>query len=683
MSHPANIPTITLNIQGESKNSFLVVSFTGEEAISRLYEITINVVTEREPEEFKKLLHKEAFLCFGENGEGLHGHIYSIKKGKTGTRLTSYTLVLTPFLHYLQHASHRRVFQQKTTQEIISQVLKEHRLLSDVHVEFRTGQLAPAAREYCVQYDESDLHFVQRLCEEDGRWFFFEHSADGHRLIFGDEDVFFHKKPALVLPHVPINGMVPEEAHINDFGVRVSGRTSEVITREYDFQQSHNQLETSQQFDQRPPMEDYDYAGKYADVYRGNGRARRMLERLRADYELAEGSTGHPLLRSGSLMRVEGHSDPDWNAQWLLVSVKHEAYQPEALEEFNSGMPEVYQGIAKGYRNSFCAIPEQVQFRPPLEHPISRILGNQTAMVTGPAGEEIYCDQYGRVRIKFHWDRSEQNDEFTSCWVRVASALAGEGYGAVAIPRVGMEAVVTFLEGDPAQPLIMGCVANNKHPVPYPLPENKTKSVFRSRSSRDSTGYNELCLEDRSGSELIYVRAQRDMEQNIQHDSRLEIGNERLEKIKGNATSVLEAEEHRTVTGDRKVRLLADDHLQVAGSSHTRVGQVMVVEAGMEVHLKAGANVIIDGGVNLTLTAGGHHILIGPGGILSSALILPGGAPVPGTPAVPASPAVVQGLVVGELAPSAPLLTPTLRRKMEQAPPHCEACEVKGGDAHE
>jgi type VI secretion system secreted protein VgrG len=289
-----------------------------------------------------------------------------------------------------------------------------------------------------------------------------------------------------------------------------------------------------------------------------------------------------------------------------------------------------------------------VQFRPPLKHPKPRIKGTQTAVVTGPANEEIHCDQFGRVKIKLHWDRNQQNDDRTSRWVRVASSWAGGDYGAVTIPRVGMEVLVDYLDGDPDKPVIIGCLSNNTQRVAHALPDNKTRTVLRSRSSPNSTGFNELHLEDKSGSELIYLRAQRDMEQLIQHDSRLEIGGQRLETIKANSTSVLEAEEHRTVTGDRKVQLLAGDHLQVAGSSHTRVGNVVVIEAGQQVHL-TGKHIVVNAGLGLTLSAGGQHIVINPTGIFSSTLILPGGVPMPGMPAAPLTPGVVQALTAGEL----------------------------------
>lgn len=182
--------------------------------------------------------------------------------------------------------------------------------------------------------------------------------------------------------------------------------------------------------------------------------------------------------------------------------------------------------------------------------------------------------------------------------------------------------------------------------MPYPLPAHKTKTVMRSASSPASGGFNELSIEDRSGQELIYVRAQRDMEQRVENDSRLEVGNERRETIKGNSVAVLEAQEQRTVTADRKVQLKANDYLQVASSSHTRVGQTVVIEAGQQVHLKAGAHLILDAGASITLKGGGQHLVIGPGGIFSSTDIQLGGTPVSGTAAAPVLPGMLEGVSV-------------------------------------
>ncbi|MDL5602277.1 type VI secretion system tip protein TssI/VgrG, partial [Bacillus subtilis] len=169
--------------------------------------------------------------------------------------------------------------------------------------------------------------------------------------------------------------------------------------------------------------------------------------------------------------------------------------------------------------------------RPPLRHPKPRILGSQSAVVTGPQGQEIHCDEYGRVKVQFHWDRDGLADDKTSCWLRVSSAWAGAQYGGIAIPRIGMEVLVTFLEGDPDQPLISGCLYHKENTVPYALPANKTRTTFKTLSSMGGGGFNELRIEDKKGQEQIFLHAQRDWDENIEHDQKIRVGNERHDVV--------------------------------------------------------------------------------------------------------------------------------------------------------
>ncbi|EPS0611347.1 type VI secretion system tip protein TssI/VgrG, partial [Pseudomonas aeruginosa] len=226
-------------------------------------------------------------------------------------------------------------------------------------------------------------------------------------------------------------------------------------------------------------LEDYDYPGRFVDRERGKHLARRALERQRSDYRLAEGRSDQSLLLSGHFLPLAAHPQAGWNDLWLLTEVIHEGRQPQVLEESivsdASASPDDFR---QGYRNRFQATPWEAFFRPPPTPPKPRILGTQSAVVTGPKGEEIHCDRYGRVKVQFHWDREGQADDSSSCWLRVASGWAGRNYGAIAIPRVGMEVLVTFLEGDPDQPLVTGCLFHREHPVPYELPAHKTRSVF-------------------------------------------------------------------------------------------------------------------------------------------------------------------------------------------------------------
>ncbi|WP_257604412.1 type VI secretion system Vgr family protein [Pseudomonas sp. UMAB-08] len=561
---------------------------------------------------------------------------------------------MVPFLRYLQHASNRRIFQNLTTEAILRDVLKGHGVLSGLDVQFTIGPEKPVPHEYCVQYDESDLHFVSRLCEAEGYFYYFKHTPQGHQLIFADQETeFYHAgNPTVAMPFRPINGMASEHPVIQAFGVGLNTRPSRVIHRDYDFKNAHISLEADRDSKVFPNLEAYIYPGEFDTAHAGRVRTRRALERLRGDAERAQGQSNQPALRSGTPLQIEEHPERNWNVVWLPTWVFHEGRQPAVLEEYAVGDEPVETGrITQGYRNEFIAIREAVQFRPALKHPIPKIQGMQTAVVTGLAQEEIHCDKYGRVKVRFHWDRSE-NNESTSCWIRVASSWAGAGYGAVTIPRVGMEVLVAFEEGHACKPIVVGCLSNNTHQVPYNLPDNKTKTVLRSKSTGGGSGFNELQLEDKSGAERIYLRAQRDMEQLIQNDSQIEIGGQRLETIKGNSTTVLKAEENVTVTGARKVQLLADDHLDVTGSSHTRVGGDLLMAAGQEMHI-TGDNIVINGGLSLTLSVNGQHIVINPAGIFSSSMILPGGKPMPGTPASPSSPGEVDPLNAGQIeAPS-------------------------------
>ncbi|MDD2050814.1 type VI secretion system tip protein VgrG, partial [Pseudomonas putida] len=653
---------------------FKVLAFSGTEAISTLYAIHIELVSEYPDFDLESLLSQPAFLRFGLNGEGLHGRIEDVRVEEPGTRLTRYHLTLVPALHYLQFSHNQRIFQHLTVPQIIAQVLQGHGIQADAY-SFHVRN--SPVREYCTQYFESDYQLLQRLCSEEGIAWHHQHSPDGHRLVFTEDQTFFPKLGAT--PYQQGTGQVADEPVISQFSRRFNTRTTTVTRRDYDLKRPSRLVENRVTAEFKPALEDYHYPTPIDTEERGKQLARRALERHRIDYQLVEGKSDQPNLRSGHFFDLCEHPRKACNDLWLLLSVSHEGKQPQVLEEAASSEKPPKDGFSQGYRNNFSAIPWDVFYRPPLVTRKS-VLVSQTARVTGPEGEEIFCDEHGRVKVEFHWDRAALNSDKSSCWLRVSSSWAGEGFGAVTIPRIGMEVVVTYLEGNPDQPLITGCVPNTRTAVPYPLPANKTKTVLRSRSSPAGGGYNELSIEDRAGQEKIYLRAQRDLEQKIENDSQLEVGHERRETIKGNSIVVLEAEDQRSVTADRKVELKANDHLQVASSSHTRVGQTLVVEAGQQVHLKAGAHVILDAGASITLKGGGQHIVVGPGGIFSSTTIQIGGAPQGGVAANPLLPGVLQALMTPSDLP--PVIAPAQQALMAVAKaqgadfcPLCEACK--------
>ncbi|WP_311054960.1 type VI secretion system tip protein TssI/VgrG, partial [Pseudomonas aeruginosa] len=459
-----------------------------------------------------------------------------------------------------------------------------------------------------------------------------------HLLVFGDDQTVF---PRLGRPtaYVHDSGLVADEPVIKRFSLRLASRTTRTTRRDYDFEKPRLLLEAGNRpaadAPAEPDLEDYDYPGRFVDRQRGKLLSQRALERHRADRRLGEGVSDQPLLVSGHFLEIAEHPRAEWNDLWLLSEVFHEGKQPQVLEEnVTSDTSASTDDFQQGYRNRFLATPWEVFFRPPLEHPKPRVLGSQTAVVTGPPGEEIHCDRYGRVRVQFHWDREGQGDDKSSCWLRVASGWAGNGYGGIVIPRVGMEVLVDFLEGDPDQPLVSGCVYHAAHPVPYELPANQTRSVFKSLSSPGGGGYNELRIEDRKGQEQIFVHAQRDWDENIEHDQKIRVGHERHDTVEANSYSEFKAEEHHTVHGERKVELKADDHLTVGDSQHVKLGRAYLARAGREIHLKAGQKMVIEADSELTVKAGGSFIRLDASGIAISgplARINAGGAPGSGS----------------------------------------------------
>ncbi|MFJ7313352.1 type VI secretion system tip protein VgrG [Pseudomonas sp. NPDC098747] len=662
MFNAGNCALFTLQIPAV-RHDFKVLAFNGSEAISQLYSLRIELVSEHPDFDLESLLSQPAFLQFGLNGEGLHGRIEDVMVAESGKRLTRYELTLVPALHYLQFSQDQRIFQNLTVPQIIARVLKGHGIQPD---DFTFNIIPNPEREYCTQYGESDFVFIQRLCAEDGIAWHHQHSPNGHLLVFSDSPVF---SPSLgPTPFQPDSGMVAQHQVVNHLSMRFNTRTSTVTRRDYDLKRPSLLLESRFTAEFTPELEDYRYPLLMTSEKNAKQLARQALERHRRDYLLVEGKSNQATLRSGYLFDLTGHPRPDCNDLWLLVSLIHEGKQPQSLEEASSDVKPA-DGFTQGYRNTFTAIPAEVFYRPPLP-PRKPVLVCQTARVTGPPGEDIFCDEYGRVRVEFPWDRTELNSEKSSCWLRVASNWAGEGFGAVTVPRIGMEVVVLFEEGDPDKPLITGCVPNKIKSVAHQLPENKTRTVLRSQSSPRNGGYNELSIEDRAGQEKIYLRAQRDIEQLVLNDSHSLITRDHFEQVGNDSTSLIKGKELRTIHGVRSTVINADDLLTVSGTSSQSVG-ALVIQAGQQAHITA-SNVVIDAGMSLTLTAGGHHIVINAAGIFSSVPIVEGGAPMAGIAPVQALQAMASRSIPAIATPLS--IVSAARQQAADYCPLCEAC---------
>jgi type VI secretion system secreted protein VgrG len=662
MFAPANSPRFTLTFDS-GPNELQVLEFRGKEAISQPYRFDLELVSERPELVLEDLLHRQAYLRFDHRGGGIHGQVYSVAQGDSGARLSRYQVSLVPRLAYLRHRINQRIFQHLSVPDIIASVLKDHGILADA-CQFSLGGQYPE-RVYCVQYSESDLAFIERICAETGIHYHFRHSPDGHLLVFGDDQTVFPRLPESTL-YLPGSGMAAVEPAIKRLAVRLQTHTSAVTLGDYDFRKPGLSLRVDIDSQQLPVLENYHYPGQFTDREDGQHLARHALERQAVDGCLAEGASDDCAFASGHFMRIKEHPRAQWNDLWLLTQVDHHGHQPQVLEETASVGADEFQG----YRNSFLATPWEVFFRPPLQHRKPSVNGYQPAVVTGPVDSEIHCDAFGRVKVQLVWDRDGKRDEHSSCWLRVATGWAHDHYGGVMIPRVGMEVLVGFMEGDVDKPLVVGCLPNGANPVPLDLPADKTRSILRSQSSPGGGGYNELRIEDRKGAEEIYLRAQRNWTQHVLHDQRVQVDHERSIVVAGLSRHELKDGEQRITAGRRQVEVRQDDHLLVTGDRHIRVANQAVNAAG-GFHVSAGRQIVLESGASATIQAGGHWINIGPGGIFSSVPIQVGGAPMAVMGAEAVAPGAAEKLAA---APSSPLTYAQIV-SLKSPAPFCEECE--------
>ncbi len=676
MFEPANSTHFYFDVQGLDTSAKLqVLSFEGVEAISSDYAVEITLVCDHLRFDITKLLTKPAFLSFdGDKSTGIHGTIQSVKRAAIGNHYATFKVILTPTLTHLKKRVNQRVFRTKTVPQIISTILSEYGLAEGQDFSFRLKDSSVyTVREYTTQYDQSDYDFINHLAESEGLFYFFTHTKEGHVITFADANPFFASLADAIRYQVD-TGLHTDQRVIKRFDINVSSCTTEASFRQYNFvnmkiPEGNAKGTQSEKENQaiEPSLESYDYPSRHLNKKEGDRLSLIEIERLRASQVLAEADSDVVGLHAGFFISITNHPLPDTEKPWLIREIRHAGKQPSVLEAFGeestanstTSASQLYryfnyplskalefplEDFNQGYRNVSILSPRDVAYRPQKLHLKPKVLGTQTAIICGAAGEEIYCDEYGRVKIQCHWDREGQYNENSSDWVRVASNWAHKSYGAIAIPRVGMEVLVEYQEGDPDFPIVVGALHNGVNKVPYELPTHKTRSVFKTSSSKGGVGSNEFRVEDKADQEQIFVQAQKDFDQltkhnhtiTVGHNSHLQVQNEHSETIIGNRYQEQQAEEHHLTLKDRKTQIMLNDYKMVTESSHATIGTVLTTEAGIEIHLKASQQIVIDGGLSLTLKAGGQHIVLNPSGIFTTP-IFTGGIPMEGTPAIPIS----------------------------------------------
>jgi type VI secretion system secreted protein VgrG len=576
----------------------LLRGFQGSEAISRLFQFELDLLSENHSVSFDDVVGKNITLRISlADGSTRYwnGFISRFAQGAREQSLTQYHAVMVPWLWFLTRTADCRIFQNKKAPDIIKQIFKDLGF-SDFKLQLY-GDFVE--REYCVQYRETDFNFVSRLMEEEGISYFFEHEQGKHTLILAN-DPAAHKpcpnQPSVRYAEIP--GSWQEEDVVLEWHQEQEVRSGAYAITDYNFEMPSSSL--AAKATGKNTYEIYDYPGEYRRRAEGDGLARIRLQEQEMPRTVARASSNCRAFTTGFRFDLEDHYRSDLNQAYLLTAISHVATQGSSYTGAFSGDAEL------NYSNNFECIPYSTPFRPPRVTPTPVVQGCQTAVVVGPAGEEIFTDKYGRVKVQFHWDREGKRNENSSCWIRVSHPWAGKGWGAVSIPRIGHEVIVDFLEGDPDQPIVVGRVYNAGQMPPAELPKAGMVSGIKSHSTPGGGGYNEMTLDDTKGKEKITIHGQYDMNTTVQHDRTDTINNDETTNIVGNRTEKVGKKETITVVGGREETVSAGEKITISGGREENVsgGEKITISGGRTEGVDGGEKITINGGRTKNVTGG-------------------------------------------------------------------------------
>ena len=523
----------------------LISGFTAMERLSGLFEIDVELIADRtnassvNSDELigQPVTIKVATGTDFENGpfRYFNGIVSRFTQGGRDERYVHYQMELVPWTWLLTRKSNCRIFQDKSVLEIVKEVFDDLKGdFSFVAYEDKT-QASYTKLDYCVQHREMDFNFVSRLMEQDGIYYYFKHSEDGHTLVLADSVQACEDCPHQSTVRYEPEGGTDESENdtIESWRKEEQLYPGKYVLRDHQFQMFDKTLEVSEtslnQVGGNSNLEMYDYLGEYAQRFNkpdermgtveseGQKLVKLRMEQEETPHLETAGSSNCRTLIAGFTFTLSEHFSDD--GEYLLKSVQHSAIQSPSYHsgEHVSSAP---------YHNSFICIPKESTYRSPRVTPKPVVQGLQSAVVVGPSGEEIHTDKYGRIRVQFHWDREGENDEKCTCWVRVSQSMAGTQWGAHFWPRIGHEVLVAFIEGDPDQPVIVGSLYNDVNMPPYELPQHQTRSGFKTRSSKDGNNknFNEIRFEDKKGEEEIYFHAEKNFNRVVENNDTLKVG---------------------------------------------------------------------------------------------------------------------------------------------------------------
>lgn len=639
----ANRSRFSLTIKGVS-DELRVTGFSGQAEISGLYTYDISIASKRANYDLKSWLDQPvAFTLHGDPDRHIHGYIMEASHEGQGREFTDYRLTIVPRLWRLTQSKNNRIFQDKTPNQIITLLLKEHGILG---ADFQDHTSDAAPRPYCVQFGESDFGFVCRLMSEEGWHFHFRHQPAQTTLLMADKNGVFASKsgdPAVRYEQEVSRAHDAECIHSGDFQQQITGGA--VRLGDFDFTKPGLQLqETGKGW--HNSLEYYDHPGLFAEPAAGKLRAAIRLEQAECRRQTVRMETHGTLFEAGQWFHLHSHPNPALNQRYLVTRSAISGTQTQAYGEGAGSSEQPFRCVME-------CIPVTVNFRPPHHYRKPSIKGPHSAIVTGPKGEEIYTDQHGRIKVQFHWDREGQANETTSCWIRVSQPLSGIEWGGIAIPRIGQEVIVEFEHGDPDRPIMVGRVYNGQSLPPYALPQHKSRSVLKTLSSTGGDGYNEIRIDDQKGQEQIFLRAEKDLELRIKNSHSTWIGNDQHIQVGNEAFAAIEGDNHHSVTGALTEQTAQNLSLTVGQDLQLKVSGALVTQAGNAIHIKVGSKALIQGGMSLTVKGGAGFITLNASGVTIMGPLVRinegggGGSAQAANPTLPGSPGEADNAIPG------------------------------------
>ncbi|MEM6296956.1 MAG: type VI secretion system tip protein TssI/VgrG [Myxococcota bacterium] len=574
----ASLPPVDYTLicdDGPSAGSWSVYRFYLEEAISRPYDCTVEIVTDDLNADTNGFLGQSASVEWGRpDGDihAVHGIVVEVDFiGRTEDQLMV-RLRLAPAFALARQNTQHRIYQEMSVLEIVKDVLG----FLDAYgrsLDEGSGTRGTAVRDYCVQYGESDFDFVSRLLEEEGISYVFNHDGAAEQMLLTYENSDYaealNRDGSPVFPLVVDRPGLIEVLSVQAFEQKLALMPTDTLRQDYDFLAPTKPLTAVES----SPLDEAGYVRRlYGAMDRRfvaddvGDRALDLLEAAQMRGNTVRGQGLAESMRAGLTFELDRHHKEDLENQFVLTRVVHTGLCPEVIVQGASG-----GGDESRYRNRFEVVPLEQPVRPLQRAPKPRVRGPQTAIVCGPAGEEIHTDEHGRIKVQFHWEEEPKADDTSSCWVRVAQSWAGPGWGAQFIPRIGMEVVVNFLEGNPDRPLVTGCVYNGDNAPPFAVPDSKTQSGFKSSSSPGGDGYNQFQFEDAAGGEQINLHAQKDWNNTVLNDRTTTIGNDDTLAITANRTKTVDKDQSETVGGNKSISVTGNHSETVSGTQDVTV----------------------------------------------------------------------------------------------------------------